>query len=401
MTSSVGTRRSRCDPQLVDDLEADGDRLGRVAEPAEVHHRDAVATGDDVRGGRQVARPHLPLEQAEVLHPPGEATAGRGCRSAARASMAPMLRRRPICARKLMKALYSSWSRTGSSCSVAAWAWRVIVRNRIRSGSSPSRARGVAAQHPHAALGDPPGVGLRHPGQRRAEVHEVGVRVEDGHPQVGLQQEPLEQHPEGVGLARAALPAQERVPVEPAGPQARLGADVTRAPRADRHRAGGRAVQAAELGGPGELQGGPAEGRPVAALHRAGLVQGADDDTEPGQRRRRRPARRRRRPGPGAGPPRPAVMTTMSPGATPSLGAGPEREAPPVAGLGPRLARGHRHGVLLSRPTGRDGRVDVVPPTSWRMPCPPPPRPPAVVTLAASSMTASRGTPQHTWSPRA
>ena len=37
-----------------------------------------------------------------------------------------------------MKALYSSWSRTGSSCSVAAWAWRVIVRNRIRSGSSPS-----------------------------------------------------------------------------------------------------------------------------------------------------------------------------------------------------------------------------------------------------------------------
>ena len=30
-------------PQLVDDLEADRDRLGRVAEPAEVHHRDAVA----------------------------------------------------------------------------------------------------------------------------------------------------------------------------------------------------------------------------------------------------------------------------------------------------------------------------------------------------------------------
>ena len=184
------------------------------------------------------------------------------------ASMAPISVVGPICVRKLMKALYSSWSRTGSSCSVAAWAWRVIVRNRIRSGSAPSVRVESLRSTRTPAVGDPPGVRLGHPRQRRAEVHEVGVGVEDRHPQVGLQQQPLEQHPEGVGLARPALAAEEGVPVEPAGPQARLGADVTGAPGADRHRAGGRAVQAAELGWARRGPGRTAERRPVAALHR-------------------------------------------------------------------------------------------------------------------------------------
>ncbi len=46
----------------------------------------------------------------------------------------------PTWASMVMKALYSSWSRTGSSCATAACALRVIDLNRIRNGSaSPVR----------------------------------------------------------------------------------------------------------------------------------------------------------------------------------------------------------------------------------------------------------------------
>ena len=352
-------------PQLVDDLEADGDRLGRVAEPAEVHHRDAVATGDDVGGGRQVAGPHLPVEHPEVLHPLGQRLLAGGAGAQRREHLAHLRVRADL--------------RQEADEGVVL----VLVAHRVqlqggglglaghRAEPHPQRfvalgARGVAAQHPHAALGDPLGVGLRHPRDRRAEVDEVGVRVEDGHPQVGLQQEPLEEHPEGVRLARPALAAEEGVPVEPAGPQARLGADVTGAPGADRQGAGGRAVQAAELGGPGEVHGGLAERRPVAALHRARLVQGADDDTEPGQRlvagRLHDVDDLAQEPDPLGGGDDDHVTRRHRVGRV-----GVEREAPPVAGLGRCLTRRHR--VLLSRPTGRDGRVVVVPRTSWRMPC--------------------------------
>ena len=182
-----------------------------------------------------------------------------------------------------MKALYSSWSRTGSSCSVAAWAWRVIVRNRIRSGSSPSvRVESLrSTRTPRSAIRRASSSAT--PGQGRAEVHEVGVGVEHGHPQVGLQEEPLEEHAEGVGLARAALAAEEGVPVEPAGPQAGLGADVTRAPGADGHRPGSGTVQATQLGGPGEGQRSVAEGGAVPALHGSLVVEGPDDDPDAGQ----------------------------------------------------------------------------------------------------------------------
>ena len=48
-------------------------------------------------------------------------------------------------------------------------------------------------------------------------MDEVGVGVEDDDAQVGVDEEPFEQHPEGVGLARPTLPAEERVPVESCG----------------------------------------------------------------------------------------------------------------------------------------------------------------------------------------
>ena len=49
----------------------------------------------------------------------------------------------------------------------------------------------------------------------------VGVRIDDDEPQVGGVQELLEQHAGRVRLARARLPAQQRVPVETVGPQLR------------------------------------------------------------------------------------------------------------------------------------------------------------------------------------
>jgi hypothetical protein len=52
---------------------------------------------------------------------------------------------------------------------------------------------------------------------RVAQPHEVGVRVEDHHAQVGVEQQPLEHEPERVRLAGAGLPAEERVAVEARG----------------------------------------------------------------------------------------------------------------------------------------------------------------------------------------
>ena len=50
-----------------------------------------------------------------------------------------------------------------------------------------------------------------------AEPDEVRVRIEDDQPQRRLQQKLLEDRAEGVRLPGAGLPAEERVPVEPAG----------------------------------------------------------------------------------------------------------------------------------------------------------------------------------------
>ena len=305
-----------------------------------------------------------------------------------------------------MKALYSSWSRTGSSCSAAAWAWRVIVRNRIRSGSSPSvRVESLrSTRTPRSAIRR--GIGLGHARQGRAEVHEVGVRVEDGHPQVGLQEEPLEQHPEGVGLARPALAAEEGVPVEAAGPQVRVGADVAGAPacRSSSCRPPRRAGPPSSCGA-GGASGGPAERRAVGRAARAAVaVERADDD--PVTRLSAPVARpapdvddlaRARR------PPSAAVMTTMSPGAHAVVRPRPEREGPPVA----RLRRWPASAVAVIVCSSRGPRAGAAVSTwchgtSWRMPSPPARAADRTGSgRCPGSMTASRGTPQHTWSPRA
>ena len=296
-----------------------------------------------------------------------------------------------------MKALYSSWSRTGSSCSVAAWAWRVIVRNRIRSGSSPSVRVELlrSTRTPRSAI-------------RRASASATPGTVEPRWTKSAFGSKTAIRRsvcsrsrsrstPSAYVLPDPLWPQRKVCRLNPPARRLASAPDVARAPGADRQGSGGRAVQAAELGGPGEAHGGPAERRPVAALHRARLAQGADDDTEPGQ-------------GVVTGRLHDVDDLAQDPDRLgrgdddhvtrchPVGRVGVERESPSVPGLGRCLTRRHR--VLLSRPTGRGGRVDVVPRTSWRMPSTPrPARRPA--RAATGSMTASRGTPQHTWSPRA
>ena len=79
----------------------------------------------------------------------------------------------------------------------------------LRAGAvhvEEARDAAVAARQPR-----------RHVAAHLAEPDVVGVGVEHDDAQRRLQQQPLEQHAERVRLARARLPAQERVAVEPGG----------------------------------------------------------------------------------------------------------------------------------------------------------------------------------------
>ena len=95
------------------------------------------------------------------------------------------------------------------------------------AGAAPdlNRCRGVAV----ALVVDP----------RLTEAHVVRVRVEHDDPQVGLHQQALEQHAEGVGLARARLATQEGVAAEAVGIEP------------ERHAAGERELPHVELGAVG------------------------------------------------------------------------------------------------------------------------------------------------------
>ncbi len=122
--------------------------------------------------------------------------------------------------------LYSSRSATGSRRSTAALDGSFMSMKRARSAVSSSPRR---AEHPDVALRERLGGRAGGVGVELAEPHEVGVRVEDHDRQRGVRHDLLEHDAERVGLARAALPAPERVAVEPSRQQLR---------RAARHRSG-------------------------------------------------------------------------------------------------------------------------------------------------------------------
>ena len=197
----------------------------------------------------------LPVGDTEVVDPLRQhRPASSPARRRARTPRESAGRSPPDCWRSR---LYSSRFSSGSRRSTAAWARRGIVANRM-----PQRLRAGrrGAQHPNLLRCQPRGVLGRCPGQRLPEPDEVGVRVEHHHPQVGAEQQLLEDHPERVGLARAALAAQERVPPEALGPQPGRHLDATGGPGPDRQ-VGARAEpwRAPSSPGPDRLH----RGRPV------------------------------------------------------------------------------------------------------------------------------------------
>ena len=100
-----------------------------------------------------------------------------------------------------------------------------------------------------------------------AQPDEIRVRVDHHHPQARLEEQPLEHDAERVGLPRARLPAEERVPVEAGGVDAgRHRVGTTREDRADHElgRVGAGPCQLRDLGARRALDQGVHERSPVA-----------------------------------------------------------------------------------------------------------------------------------------
>ena len=223
MTSSVGTRRSRCDHSS-STTSRRWRRVRRVAEPAEVHHGDAVATGDDVRGGRQVARPHLPVEHPEVLHPLGQGQL-TGCAGAQRSEHVGHLHVRAdlrqeadegvvlVLVAHRVQLQRRGLGLAGHRCGTASAAVRRPPCASELFGAPARRGRRSAGRRPPT----PPG-----PSSRGGQV---SVRVEHGHPQVGLQQEPLESTPSAYVLPDPLWPQRKVCRLNP--PARRLASAPT------------------------------------------------------------------------------------------------------------------------------------------------------------------------------
>ena len=161
MTSSVGTRRSRwAHSSSTTSRQMATGSAGSPNPPRSITVTPLPPVTTSA-AERQVAGPHLPVEHPEVLHPPGQRLLAGGARAQRREHGAHLRRRADL--------------RQEADEGVVL----VLVAHRVqlqrgglglaghRAEPHPQRlvalgARGVAAQHPHAAVGDPPGVRLRH-----------------------------------------------------------------------------------------------------------------------------------------------------------------------------------------------------------------------------------------------
>ena len=202
-------------PQVVEDGEGDGQLLLVAVVAAEVEHRRGRAPRDDVgrRTGAEGPRPR-PLERPRGSRAAGPGRSASGSPSERRyGTICPASDgRRSRSAMRRSSALYSARSTTGSSRSTAAWARRGRSSvKRTRRGSGRRRTRGTRR---HGRRGVPASGWHRRPARRAARSRCWGRRPPSA---AGAEQDALEQHAERVRLARAALAAPERVPVEPVG----------------------------------------------------------------------------------------------------------------------------------------------------------------------------------------
>ena len=210
-------------PEPFDDVEGGDERLGPMPEAHQVEHRDTGARR--LVGGR--VRPDVPLGDPEILDAlPQGPRLGLPRRSSA-----------VTCWIRVVSGFIGGgaggctprWS--GSSWRTAAWACRGSPTKGTCSASTPvappcrtavSAARIAASRLARCVL------------PRVAQVHVVSVGVEDDDGQSRVQDELLEDDPEGVRLPGAALAAEEGVPVEAAGAQPQRRVDRTDLPLPNR-----------------------------------------------------------------------------------------------------------------------------------------------------------------------
>ena len=258
----------------------------------------------------RVSRAHTPKRSTPRLRARMPSGAPRARRSASSSS-----ERGSSSASSASSSACSSRSAIGSSRSSAALrgggelgdaeAQPLVAGPALRCTARPSASRAVAL-----------GRRLVDAVAHARQPDEVGVRVEDDDPQVGLEQQPLEHDAERVGLAGAGLPAQERVAVEAAGVErARHAGRQRSSPTSSRARRGAvarsQAATSSGVGGRisaswnGRRPAAPArcrlclDARPIeivgqdAGLPRRGAGRDGDGPDRQGLHRRRDPGDRR------------------------------------------------------------------------------------------------------------
>lgn len=197
-------------PQMFEHGESRDLRLRSVLEAPEVEHGRARSLVDDVDDRCRPARPQLPLEDLEVLHPIRQPDAG-GVRRG------PQVREHVLRIEALGLLLHVDQGVVllGVCDGVHPQHGRLRGGDQIdEAHMEPVAVACTGAEHPDVSFRKPRRVGVARGEASLAQPGEVAVRVEDEHRQLGLQQQLLQDHPEGVGLAAAALPHPEGVPVE-------------------------------------------------------------------------------------------------------------------------------------------------------------------------------------------
>ena len=108
---------------------------------------------------------------------------------------------------------------------------------RVVPGAHHVDAR-VGQRFAHPGRGVGPGFG---------QMDEVAVGVENDHRQACFENQVLQDHSQRVGLARAALTTQERVPIESLRNQAQVGIAARHVPATDLHRGPGGRLKGFDL----------------------------------------------------------------------------------------------------------------------------------------------------------
>ena len=279
-------------PEVVEHREGDHQLLVGRGEATEIDHGRVGAIVDDVGDAAPSPRPRPPSRARRDSRAASPATAMRSgsSRRMGRHQSSIEAADANVVVQVQQRVVLLAVERRGSSRSTAACDGRSACRGIAPAAARPRRAVGstrmsrcasASAVGPGCALGSSPS----------RTKSEFGSKITTGSAVCG--DDLLEHDAERIGLARAALPAPERVPVEPVRQQLRRAARVGQV-RADlQQRAGGR-VQ--HLDGRGiDLLDGPLVERVAASGVEPAIGEHPDEAPAEPRRLRSRSAPRRAR----------------------------------------------------------------------------------------------------------